>query len=173
MTLQITMEYPQKRAEEIFGFDPEETAGLVMETFLDEENCPYEAAVEITVTDDEAVRAINREHRGIDRVTDVLSFPAVQYPEPAGFGILEEKGMEAEAFDPESGELILGDIVLSADRIVSQAEEYGHSVKREYAFLITHSLLHLIGYDHMEQHEAEEMEKRQKAILDACAITRD
>ena len=80
--------------------------------------------------------------------------------------------MESEAFDPDSGELMLGDVVLSADHIAAQAESYGHPVRREYAFLIVHSLLHLAGYDHMVPEEAEVMESRQRAILDKCGISR-
>ncbi|MBE5996865.1 MAG: rRNA maturation RNase YbeY [Lachnospiraceae bacterium] len=172
MTVLIENEYPAEKAEKIFDFDLQETAELVMETFLDEEQCPYEASVSITITDDGAIREINREHRGVDASTDVLSFPMVQYPAPADFSVLEEEGMESEAFDPDSGELMLGDVVLSADHIAAQAESYGHPVRREYAFLIVHSLLHLAGYDHMVPEEAEVMESRQRAILDKCGITR-
>ena len=75
-------------------------------------------------------------------------------------------------FDPETGELLLGDIVLSLDRVMAQAEEYGHSPRREYAFLIAHSMLHLCGDDHMEPDEAKEMERRQEEILDSLQITR-
>jgi probable rRNA maturation factor len=172
MNVLIENEYPAGRSEEIFDFDLQETAELVVNCFLDEEDCPYEASVSITITDDESIRAINREHRDIDRSTDVLSFPMVQYPEPAAFAILEEEGMESEAFDPDSGELLLGDVVLSADHITAQAEAYGHSVRREYAFLIVHSLLHLVGYDHMEPEEAARMEERQRVILAKCGILR-
>ena len=82
----------------------------------------------------------------------------------------EEEG--ADAFDPDTGELLLGDIVLSADKISQQAESYGHSVKREYAFLIAHSLLHLIGYDHATSEEAGEMEALQEEILAQMKISR-
>jgi len=80
---------------------------------------------------------------------------------------------EADYFQPDSGELILGDIILSADRICSQAEAYGHSLKREFAFLVAHSMLHLCGYDHETDEEAAVMEHRQDAILNGLGITRD
>ena len=131
-------------------FDVKETAELIVETVLDCEECPYEAEVNLLLTDDEAIREMNREHRHIDRATDVLSFPMLEYETPGDLSGIEES---ADAFDPETGELMLGDIVISKDRVIAQAEEYGHSVRREYAFLIAHSMLHLLGYDHMEEED--------------------
>ena len=87
------------------------------------------------------------------------------------FEFLEEDDA-IDCFHPETGELLLGDIVISAEKVLEQAKEYGHSPKREYAFLIAHSMLHLMGFDHMGPEEAEDMEKRQKEILDHLQITR-
>jgi probable rRNA maturation factor len=81
--------------------------------------------------------------------------------------------MEADYFDPDSGELILGDIIISVDKVEEQAESYGHSKKREFAFLVAHSMLHLCGYDHMEAEEAVVMEAKQEAVLTKLGITRD
>ena len=81
--------------------------------------------------------------------------------------------MIEDYFDPESGELCLGDIVISIDKVYEQAEEFGHSPKREYAFLIAHSMLHLLGYDHMEPEEAKVMESKQENILAKVGITRN
>ena len=114
---------------------------------------------------------MNREHRGIDRPTDVLSFPNVDYETPADFSGIEDS--IEDYFDPESGELCLGDIVISVDKVLEQAKEYGHSPKREYAFLIAHSMLHLLGYDHMEPEEAAVMEHKQEEILNRLGITRN
>jgi probable rRNA maturation factor len=114
---------------------------------------------------------MNREHRGIDRPTDVLSFPNVDYESPADFSNIEDR--EEDYFDPESGELCLGDIVISIDKVFEQAKEYGHSPMREYAFLIAHSMLHLLGYDHMEPSEAAVMEAKQEEILTRLGITRN
>ena len=113
---------------------------------------------------------MNRIHRQIDRATDVLSFPMLEYDRPGDFPGLEEAG--EDLFDPDSGELVLGDIVISKDRVLAQAEEYGHSVLREYTFLIAHSMLHLFGYDHMEEEERLLMEERQREIMDKIHIPR-
>ena len=135
-----------------------EIAEEVIETALDLTGCPYEAEVSLLLTMDAQIREMNTQFRGIERATDVLSFPMVEYPMSGEFGFLEEN---EGYFNPESGELSLGDIVISKEKVISQAEEYGHSVLREYAFLIVHSVLHLAGYDHMEEDERREMETKQ------------
>ena len=122
------------------------------------------------MSDNEEICALNSRFRGIDRPTDVLSFPNVDYESPSDFTGIEAS--EADYFDPESGELYLGDIVISVDKVYEQAEEYGHSVMREYAFLLAHSMLHLMGYDHMDPEEAARMERRQEEILNRLNITR-
>ena len=147
----------------------ETLAKKVVEEALDYVNCPYEAQVNLLLTENEQIHEMNREFRGIDRATDVLSFPMIDYPEPGTFDVLEE---EADYFDPESGELTLGDIVISKEKVLSQAEEYGHSPKREYAFLIAHSVLHLTGYDHMEEEERQVMEQKQREIMERLDILR-
>lgn len=144
-------------------------AEAVAEAVLDAENCPYEAQAELLLTTDKDIRELNRQFRQIDRATDVLSFPMTEYEVPGEFGFLEER---PDCFDPETGELMLGNIVISKERTVRQAEEYGHSVKREFAFLITHSMLHLLGYDHIEEEDRRIMEEKQKTILDNMDITR-
>ena len=131
-----------------FPFDPLEVASQVAEAALEAEGCPYETEINVLITDDEGIRVYNREYRWIDSATDVLSFPNVPFERPADFSAAEES--EADFFQPDSGELILGDIIISCDRIRQQAEAYGHSQKREFAFLVAHSMLHLCGYDHME-----------------------
>ena len=142
----------------------------VIEAAIDYVDCPYECEVNLMLTDNETIHAINKEQREIDRPTDVLSFPMAEYEEPADFSKIEEDPM---AFDPESGEFLLGDIVISMDKVWEQAENYGHSREREYAFLIAHSMLHLFGYDHMEEEERKDMEKRQEEILTKTKYTRD
>ena len=132
-----------------FAFSVEETVEKVMEAVLESEECPYEATINVLLTDNEGIREFNREHRQIDSATDVLSFPNIEYEEPADFGHVEEE--EADCFDPDSGELILGDIIISVDKVKEQAVSYGHSELREFAFLVAHSMLHLCGYDHMEK----------------------
>ena len=151
-------------------FDVEETARLVVEAALELENCPYEAEVNLLLTTDNEIHRMNMEFRQIDRPTDVLSFPMIEYETPGDFsGIREESD---DLFDPESGELLLGDIVISKDKVMFQAEQYGHSPRREYAFLIAHSMLHLFGYDHMEDDERRIMEERQRRIMEKVHILR-
>lgn len=134
-----------------------------IEESMDYEGCPYEAEVNVLITDNEDIRQINKEFRNIDSPTDVLSFPMVDYESPSNFDHLEE--MTNDYFSPETGELLLGDIVISVDKVMEQAEKYGHSETREMAFLVAHSMLHLFGYDHMEEDERLVMEQKQEEIL--------
>ena len=151
-------------------FSEQEVAEAVIMETLDYEDCPYEVQVNIILTTNEEIRQINLEQRGVDAPTDVLSFPMIEYAYPSDFTVLEGDSMDN--FDPDSGELILGDIVMSVDKVMEQAEKYNHEVKREYAFLIAHSMLHLFGYDHMDEVERENMEIRQDEILNRLGITR-
>ena len=153
-------------------FDPEELGTMVINAVLDGEACPYEAEISMTFTGPEEIRRINREFRNIDKETDVLSFPMVDFTTPADYRFLESDE-SFSFFHPDTGELLLGDIIINVARAKEQAEEYGHSLKREIAFLIAHSTLHLLGYDHMEAEEASQMEIKQKDILNGLGITRD
>ncbi len=137
---------------------------------LEYENCPYEAEVSVLLTDDEGIRQINSENRDIDRPTDVLSFPMIDFAIPSDFEPVGEN--EEEYFDPDTGDLVLGDIVVSVEKVISQAEAYGHTPERELAFLIAHSMLHLCGYDHEDEAERENMEKRQEEILKEAGYPR-
>ena len=163
--------YVENETEVTFPFDVEEIVEQVAVAVLDAEECPYESQVNVLLTDNEGIHEFNREHRGIDRETDVLSFPNVDFETEGDFDIDEER--EADYFDPDTGELILGDIIISVDKVKEQAESYGHSTKREFAFLVAHSMLHLCGYDHMEEGEAKVMEAKQEEILTSLGITRD
>ncbi len=133
--------------------------------------CPYECEVEVIYTDNDGIHEINKLERGIDAPTDVLSFPMLDFNMPADLSLVEEN--PAEYFNPETGEMLLGDIVLNLDRVTSQAKDYGHSEKRELAFLTAHSMLHLFGYDHMTDDQRIEMEKLQDEILNQRGYTRD
>ncbi|HJA68090.1 MAG TPA: rRNA maturation RNase YbeY [Candidatus Mediterraneibacter cottocaccae] len=152
-------------------FDVENTAELVVSAALDYIGCPYEAEVNLLLTTDDEIHEMNQMHRGIDRPTDVLSFPMQEYDIPGDFSRFDEES--EDVFNPESGELMLGDIVISKDRVLAQAEQYGHSPKREYAFLIAHSMLHLFGYDHMEEDERLVMEQKQREIMEKVNIPRE
>ena len=150
-------------------FDARKIAELVIETSLDYVKCPYETEVSLLLTTDEEIKEINRMQRQIDRATDVLSFPMADYETPGDFSHLDE---DAGLFHPDTGELMLGDIVISVDKVFEQAEEYGHSLLREYAFLIAHSMLHLSGYDHMEDDEKKEMRRREEELLTVIGASR-
>ncbi len=161
--------YYEEEGEEKLPLECEALARTVAESALDYVGCPYEAEVSLLLTMDPQIQEMNKEFRGIDRATDVLSFPMVEYQEPGGFDFLEES---TECFHPETGELMLGDIVISKEKVIEQAKAYGHSIEREYAFLIAHSMLHLVGYDHIEETERIIMEEKQQAILDKLQILR-
>lgn len=153
----------------ILPLDVKETAQLVVDAALDYVGCPFEAEINLLLTDEESIREMNYNFRQIDRATDVLSFPMLEFDKPGEFDIFEEID---EVFNPETGELVLGDIVICKEKVFQQAEAYGHSILREYAFLIAHSMLHLSGYDHMEEKEREEMEEKQREILEKIQILR-
>ena len=131
----------------------------VIEAVLKDRSVESACEVSVSVVDNDRIRSINKEFRNIDRSTDVLSFPM-------------NEPFDYTEFNPVSGELSLGDVVISAEKVISQAEEYGHTRTREYAFLICHSILHLLGYDHMEDDEREEMEELQRNILSGLGYKR-
>ncbi len=124
--------------------------------------------VSLTVTLPEEIRALNRDYRETDRVTDVLSFPQWDYEGQPAASFL--KNCEV---DPDTNEVCLGDIVICLERAKEQAADYGHSLERELGFLCAHSMLHLLGYDHMVPEEEKEMFARQEEILQAIGLTRD
>ena len=163
--------YVENETEQSFSFSEKETLDRVMEAVLTAEGCPYEATVSLLLTDGTGIRQYNAQYRDMDAETDVLSFPNLEFETPGDFSVAETA--EADCFDPDSGELVLGDIILSVERVKSQAKEYGHSELREFAFLVAHSLFHLCGYDHMEEKEAARMEEKQEAVLASLGITRD
>lgn len=153
-----------------FDFEYESLAREVISFTLDHENFPYESEVNLTLTDNDGIHEINKMYRQIDRPTDVLSFPMLSYEAAGDFSKLEDD--YDDNFNPDTGEIMLGDIVISVDKVLEQAESYGHTPRREYAFLIVHSMLHLFGYDHMTPEEAAQMEAKQRQILDEMNITR-
>ena len=136
---------------------------LAAKTALDYMGFDRDAEISVMFTDNEGIRVLNAQHRGIDRATDVLSFPMLEYDD------------DGEMFDDPGDiedELCLGDIVISLERAAEQAEEYGHSFEREVGFLTVHSMLHLLGYDHMTEEEEKEMFGFQKEILAKMGLER-
>ena len=132
---------------------------VVKESLRYEEFDP-ECEVSLSIVSNDEIQEINKQFREIDAPTDVLSFPLLTF----------EEGEQADV--NENNEIMLGDIIISIDKAKAQAEEYGHGLRRELAFLTAHSMLHLMGYDHMEEEEQKEMFKKQDDILNNLGITR-
>lgn len=165
----INIEY---EAEISLELDYKSIITEVIEAASDYEGCPYEVEVSVILTDNPSIRIINNDTRSIDKPTDVLSFPMIEYTTPADFTEIEAEEPD-DLFNPDTGELMLGDIVISVEKVIEQAEQYGHSQKRELAFLTAHSMLHLFGYDHMEDEERAVMEQKQHDILNKLGIVRE
>ena len=162
--------YLEDRGQVRFPFSVEEQLNKLVAFVTDFVKCPYEPEVSVTLVTKKEIHELNREHRGVDRATDVLSFPMMEYDSPADF--LGEQFQQTLTISPESGEIMLGDIVLCADVVCEQADEYGHSLLREFSFLVVHSLLHLFGYDHIEEKERIIMEDKQREIMEQLQILR-
>ena len=135
----------------------------------EEVNIPFE--ISLLFVDNDEIREINNETRNIDKETDVLSFPMLDYPKDKAFKDVY-KNYEFDETYMDGEELVLGDIVLSLEKALEQSKEYNHSFKREASYLVVHSVLHLLGYDHMEEDEKKVMRKREEEILGELDIKR-
>ena len=135
------------------------------------EGVERECAVCVRICDDDAIHEINREYRGVDRATDVLSFPTVNYPADVTAGQADK--LLRREWDDELDAVMLGDLIISVPHVIAQAQEYGHSVQREAAYLTVHGLCHLMGYDHMEDDEKRRMRAMEEKILASIAMERD
>ena len=136
---------------------------IVVNAALNHENMAKDTEVSVYLTDNAGIQILNREHRDKDMPTDVLSFPMLEF---------ENGEMVDDIGDYFDDILILGDIIISVERAISQAEEYGHSVEREIGFLLCHSVLHLLGYDHEDEDERSVMREKEEAILDSINLKR-
>ncbi|ACD23313.1 MULTISPECIES: rRNA maturation RNase YbeY [unclassified Clostridium] len=143
----------------------------VIEFALKEEGVNISSEISLLFVDNEEIREINNETRNIDRATDVLSFPMLDYPEKKVFKEVYTENDFSEA-DFDGDDLVLGDVVLSLERALEQSKEYNHSYEREASYLVVHSVLHLLGYDHMEEEDKVKMRKREEEILTALDIRR-
>lgn len=150
------------------GAADKRTCALIRRTIrtaLAAEGMTLPCEVDVLLTDDEGIHRINLDMRNVDRPTDVLSFPE--------FDLKPEELPAAEDADPGTGLIPLGDMVLSMERVAAQAEEYGHSRQRELAYLVTHSVLHLLGYDHLDEGEMkQQMRGREEAIMAFLGLER-
>ena len=135
------------------------------------EGVKRECAVSVRLCDDDAIHEINREYRDVDRATDVLSFPTVNYSAGKTAGQADQR-LRLE-YDDELDAVLLGDLILSVPHVLAQAEEYGHSPERECAYLLVHGLCHLMGYDHIEDDDKRRMRAMEEKILSAIGQTRE
>lgn len=138
---------------------------------LKEEGVKIPYQISLLFVDNEEIREINKENRNIDKVTDVLSFPMLDYEEDKVFKDMYLNYEFDETFK-DGDELVLGDIVLSLERALKQSIEYNHSFEREASYLVVHSVLHLLGYDHMEEDEKKIMRSEEEKILSKMNIVR-
>ena len=134
------------------------------------EGLSIQTAVYLTITDDAQIHTLNRETRGIDRSTDVLSFPSTQYPQ--GRTALDCEDLIRRNYDDVLLAPCLGEIVISIDHARTQAEAYGHSLSRELGYLAVHAMFHLMGYDHMQEDEKRQMRRMEERTLLALGLTR-
>ncbi|HEY9058930.1 MAG TPA: rRNA maturation RNase YbeY [Pseudobacteroides sp.] len=162
--MQIYIENMQDKIE--VPTDLEKIITDAVKTSIQSEEFDTPAEISVLLVDDKKIREINNEHRNIDKATDVLSFPVVEMHEGE---IISNEG----DFDLDEELLLLGDIIISLETAKKQALEYGHSFEREIAFLTTHGVFHLLGYDHMEKEEEEKMLLKQESVLRKLGLTRD
>lgn len=147
---------------------PRETLKLIekaVKLCVKRKEFPVPCEANVIITDDDGIRIINREHRGIDKPTDVLSFPLIEYSNG-------EPCIKPGDIDPVSGRVFIGDIIISADKALEQAQKYGHSRNREFAFLAVHGALHLLGYDHESEEDERTMFSIQEDILKEMGLPR-
>lgn len=142
----------------------EEMILKVAQAVLKCENHTFDAEISVTLTDNKEIRNINSEHREIDKETDVLSFPLYDFETPSVFS--EDQVLI------DGDVRVLGDIVISVEKIIEQAKEYGHSAEREMSYMTVHSMLHLLGYDHMTDEDKKLMRSREDAVMEYIGITR-
>ena len=137
----------------------------VIRTALQSEGVALPCEVDVLITSDNGIHALNLEQRGVDAPTDVLSFPALE--------LRPGELPTAEDADPGTGLIPLGDMALSYERVAAQAKEYGHSNRRELAYLVTHSVLHLLGYDHVDEGEQKAlMREHEEAVMEKLELKR-
>ena len=156
---------------DIEGIDSDRTKALIrkaIRTALELENVTIPCEINVLLTNDEGIHQINLDMRDVDRPTDVLSFPEFEFT--PGEPPTEE---DEDCVDIATGLLPLGDMVISVERVKEQAKEYGHSAKRELSYLVVHSVLHLLGYDHLDEGpQKAQMRAREDAIMEELGITR-
>lgn len=156
--------YIDDRYDGEFIDDLEEIINKSAKMVIEHEEFDLDVEISVSIVDNNEIRQINKEFRGIDKETDVLSFPLLEYDENGNY--------ISEDFSEDDENILLGDIIISWDKVISQAEEYGHGLERELGFLVVHSMLHLLGYDHEEPEQEKEMFALQDVILNKIGLMR-
>ena len=154
--------YIENTSKTKFNFHYRQTINKCISCVLADKKIPDDLDINVLIVTEEEIRSANNDNRNIDKVTDVLSFPYFEYDLPGVWS-------DMNVVEPED---ILGDILICGEKIKEQAAEYGHSEKREMAFLIVHSMLHILGYDHIQPDDAEQMEAEQKRFMELLKIYR-
>ena len=161
----ILVENEQERVE--VGSGTEAMLESAVRTALTRTPGPGDVQVSVLLVDDDTIRSMNREYRGVDRSTDVLSFPMLSYLDG------EQDDQLVYDTDPETGEVLLGDVVISMETAERQAGEYGHSIERELAYLTVHGGLHLRGHDHEDESDRHDMRAAEEEILALMGLARE
>ncbi len=161
------IEYSNNQDKFEFNSEAEGLIRKAIDAALKFEEFKYSYEISVVITDNAGIRIMNKQFRNVDRETDVLSFPMIEFNNDD-----LEFQISAEEIDPETGDVMLGDIVISIEKAYEQAEEYGHSFDRELAFLTVHSILHLLGYDHMVIKDEQIMRKKEENILSVINLSR-
>lgn len=167
MSMKINIENNQS----LFSIDQEDFIDDVVTYVLKAENVCVDCELNVFLVDNNEIRKINNDHRGIDRETDCLSFPMLSYNNGNVFKD-EYSNYTFKDYELDDGRLILGDIIISLEKAHSQSQEFNHSFEREVKYLLIHSLLHLLGYDHIEESDKKIMRQREKAIVKDLKIFR-
>lgn len=154
------------------SFDlPEDLLRLAADMAQEAEGLTLDCCIQLSITDDEGIREINLDQRGIDKATDVLSFPAVSYP--TGMTASGAAELLRREWDPDLRAYYAGDVVVSMERARAQAEEYGHSHDRELCYLLVHGMFHLFGYDHMNEEDKAAMREKEELALAKAGLLRE
>ena len=155
----------------VFEFDYKSLAKKITKKLLELENLNYDFSYNLSIVDKLTIKKINKENRNINKITDVLSFQKKKKKKPSSFkGYVKDDVYDVSILDLTTKTIFLGDVVMCYDKILDQSKLYNHSIKREYSFLLVHSLLHLLGYDHMDIKDERKMFKKQDEILDSLNI---
>lgn len=166
----INIELPKKYKLDI---DIENLSSIILAETLKMEKIKYDFSVNVSIVSDKKIKKINNLERGINEVTDVLSFPNIPFSKPSYIDeFIDEKSINVSIIDLNTNTIFLGDVVICYEKVLEQASLYNHSIEREFSFLLLHSFLHLLGYDHMAAKDEKIMFKKQDKVLNKLGIVR-